>query len=86
MNRPPQKIQKRALESKTMKFSNQYSQYESEFTKFLKELKQQKPDLEEKQRQGRALLWDKEPIQLDERQRTLDSTVKQQAYVYQNKN
>ncbi len=68
-----------------MKFSNQYSQYESDFTKFLKELKQQKPDLEEKQRQGRALLWDKEPIQLDERQRTLDSTVKQQAYVYQNK-
>ncbi len=86
MNRPQQKIQNRALESKTMKFSNQYSQYESEFTKFLKELKQQKPDLEEKQRQGRALLWDKEPIQLDERQRTLDSTVKQQAYVYQNKN
>lgn len=68
-----------------MKFSNQFSQYESEFTKFLKDLKQQKPDMEEKQRQGRALLWDKEPIQLDERARTLDATVKQQAYVYQTK-
>lgn len=68
-----------------MKFSNQYNQYESDFTKFLKELKQQKPDLEEKQRQGRALLWDKEPLQLEERKRTLESTVKQQAYVYQNK-
>jgi hypothetical protein len=68
-----------------MKFSNQHNQYESEFTKFLKELKQQKPDLEAKQREGRALLWDKEPRQLDEQQRTLDSTIKQQAYVYQNK-
>lgn len=68
-----------------MKFSNQFSQYESEYTQFLKELKKQNPDLEEKQRQGRALLWDKEPLQLDERRRTLDSTIKQQAYVYQTK-
>lgn len=68
-----------------MKFFNQHDAYESEYTKFLKELKQQKPGLEERQRQGRALLWDKEPVQLDQQQRTLDSTIKQQAYVYQTK-
>ena len=68
-----------------MKFSNQYSQYESEFTKFMKELKQQKPDLEEKQRQGRALLWDKAPIDLDQRSRSDASRVEQQPYVYQTK-
>lgn len=68
-----------------MKFSNQYDQYESEFTKFLKELKHKNPDLEAKQLEGRALLWDKEPRQLDEQRRTLESTIKQQAYVYQNK-
>jgi len=33
--------------------------YESETTQFLKQLKQQKPALEEQQRAGRALLWDK---------------------------
>lgn len=36
--------------------------YKSEITQFLEELKTQKPELEAQQRQGRALLWDKEPI------------------------
>ncbi|WP_338848653.1 DUF3460 family protein [Massilia sp. W12] len=68
-----------------MKFLNQHNEYESDFTKWMKELKQQKPDLEQKQREGRALLWDKEPLVLDERRRTLESSIKQQAYVYQTK-
>lgn len=68
-----------------MNINNQYSAYESEFTQFLKQLKQQKPDLEEKQRQGRALLWDKEATSLDDQARRSASLVKQQAYVYQNK-
>lgn len=68
-----------------MNINNQHSNYESEFTVFLKQLKQQKPDLEEKQRQGRALLWDKSATSLDEQARRNDATVKQQAYVYQNK-
>lgn len=34
--------------------------YDSEITQFLTQLKQQKPGLEERQRQGRELLWDKQ--------------------------
>ena len=68
-----------------MKFSKQYSQYESEFSLFIKELKQKNPKLEESQREGRALLWDKTPIDLDLQERSKDSRVEQQPYVYQNK-
>ncbi len=68
-----------------MKLSKQYTQYESEITKFIKELKQMNPKLEEQQREGRALLWDTAPIDLDQRERAEDSRVQQQAYVYQNK-
>jgi aspartate ammonia-lyase len=59
------------------------TQYESEITKFINDLKQKNPKLEEGQREGRALLWDKEPIDLDQRTRAEESMVKQQAYVYQ---
>ncbi len=68
-----------------MNINNQHSSYESEFTQFLKQLKQQNPDMEEKQRQGRALLWDKEATSLDDQARRSASLVSQQAYVYQNK-
>ncbi len=68
-----------------MKLSKQYQQYESEITKFIKDLKQKNPKLEEQQREGRALLWDKAPIDLDTVERNEASRVKQQAYVYQNK-
>ena len=68
-----------------MIFSKQFTQYESEITKFIKELKQKNPKLEEQQREGRALLWDKAQIDLDQRDRAKDSRVPQQAYVYQNK-
>lgn len=62
-----------------------FTQYESDFTKFLKELKQKDPELEQKQRAGRAIFWDKSPIDLDARKRAEESRVKQQPYVYQNK-
>ncbi len=68
-----------------MNINNQHSNYESEFTVFLKQWKQQKPELEEKQRQGRALLWDKNTTSLDEQARRKEATIRQQAYVYQNK-
>lgn len=68
-----------------MKFSKQESRYESEATRFLKDLKQKDPSLEQKQRAGRALLWDKSPIDLDARRRTEESRIKQQPYVYQTK-
>ncbi|QAU34195.1 DUF3460 family protein [Janthinobacterium sp. 17J80-10] len=68
-----------------MKLSKQYSLYESEITRFIKDLKEKNPKLEEQQRAGRALLWDKTPVDLDARERAEQSRVKQQAYVYQNK-
>ncbi|SNS71495.1 acetyl-CoA carboxylase carboxyltransferase subunit alpha [Noviherbaspirillum humi] len=60
-------------------------EYESDFTKFLKELKQKDPNLEEKQRNGRLLLWDKGPLDLDNQRRAAESRVKQNGYVYQSK-
>lgn len=68
-----------------MKFSKQDTRYESEFTRFLKDLKQKDPTLEQKQREGRSIWWDKAPIDLDARRRTEESRVKQQPYVYQTK-
>jgi len=58
--------------------------YESEFTKFLRELKQQKPELEADQRKSRAIWWDHQQ-ELETTRRNQESRVKQQAYVYQNK-
>ena len=68
-----------------MKLTNQHQMYESDHTKFIKELKAANPAIEQGQKEGRALLWDKAPIALTEQDRTKDSRVKQQAYVYQNK-
>jgi len=45
-------------------------------------LKEQKPSLEEEQRRGRALLWDKQPIDLDERSSQQQARVNQTPYVY----
>jgi Protein of unknown function (DUF3460) len=71
--------------NQNLNFNNQHSGYESEFTQFLTDLKKQKPDLEEKQRQGRALLWDKEATSLADQARREEATIKQTAYVYQSK-
>ncbi|ABR91720.1 Uncharacterized conserved protein [Janthinobacterium sp. Marseille] len=68
-----------------MKLSKQHSNYQSEITQFISSLKEKNPNLEESQRAGRALLWDKSPIDLDQQARTKASNVSQQAYVYQNK-
>jgi hypothetical protein len=62
-----------------------FQSYESEASQFISQLKKKNPQLEESQRAGRALLWDKEPIDLDQRKRADESRVQQQAYVYQNK-
>ncbi|MEX3629414.1 MAG: DUF3460 family protein [Burkholderia sp.] len=56
--------------------------YTSDVTQFLNQLKQQKPALEDEQRKGRALLWDKQPIDLDERSEQQQSRVRQTSYVY----
>jgi hypothetical protein len=68
-----------------MKLSKQHSMYESDHTLFIKSLKESNPRIEQGQREGRALLWDKESTPLSEQDRVRASTVKQQAYPYQNK-
>ena len=59
------------------------AQYKSNITQFLEELKAQKPELEQAQQEGRALLWDKAPTSPEEQQRNLIARVKQKAYVHQ---
>jgi hypothetical protein len=63
----------------------QHRMYESDHTQFIKGLKEQNPQMEAGQQQGRALLWDKAPTTLDDQSRQRDSGIRQQAYVYQNK-
>jgi hypothetical protein len=68
-----------------MALFKQHSMYESDHTKFIKELKAKTPGMEERQQAGRALLWDKAPTSLDEQRRLKESRIRQQAYVYQTK-
>jgi hypothetical protein len=55
--------------------------YESEITKFLKGLKAAQPELEAKQREGRALLWDKQ-IDREFATQAAAARVPQKSYVY----
>jgi hypothetical protein len=57
--------------------------YESDHTKFIRELKRKNPLIEEGQIRGRAILWDKQ-IDREAERRFRDSRLPQQAYVYQN--
>ena len=56
--------------------------YKSDVTQFIDELKTKKPTLEDEQRRGRALLWDK-PIDRDAQAEYREARVPQQPYVYQ---
>ena len=69
-----------------MKLPAKHMNYVSDHTLFIAELKAKNPGMEEGQRAGRALLWDKPPVSLDEQDRQRASAVKQHAYVYQNQN
>lgn len=56
--------------------------YESEHTRFIRELLQKRPDLIDKQREGRAIWWDKRPKELAEERVRDKSRVAQSPYVY----
>jgi len=58
--------------------------YKSDVTQFIEELKAAKPTLEEEQRAGRALLWDKR-LDREALAEWSDARVPQQPYVYQTK-
>ena len=66
-----------------MPLFNKQASYVSEVTRFITELKQTNPTLEAEQLAGRARLWDKQKIDLDEMRRQQQSRVEQKAYVYQ---
>ena len=58
--------------------------YTSDITTFIDELRSKKPTLEEEQRAGRALLWDKR-IDRELQAEWREARVPQQPYVYQTK-
>jgi hypothetical protein len=58
--------------------------YESDITKFLRELKEKNPDLDRQQREGRAIWWDQD-VDPDLYRRFRDSNLPQPAYVYQSR-
>ncbi len=58
--------------------------YKSDVTQFIDSLKQRDPQLEERQRQGRLLLWDKAQDR-QAQQGFNEGRVDQQPYVYQTK-
>jgi len=61
-----------------------HDMYESEHTRFMRELFQKKPELADEQRRGRAIWWDRD-LDPDQQQRNAQSRVNQTAYVYQTK-
>ena len=56
--------------------------YTSDATQFLDQLKAERPELEQAQREGRALLWDQQ-IDRDQQAQAQAAEVPQRAYVYQ---
>lgn len=55
--------------------------YESDHTKFMRELLEKNPELAEKQKEARAIWWDKK-LDKEENRRFKESKVPQKAYVY----
>jgi hypothetical protein len=58
--------------------------YESDHTKFIRELMDRNPELRKEQQTGRAIWWDKRPHDLADREVMDKGNVAQQPYVYQN--
>jgi hypothetical protein len=58
--------------------------YTSDVTSFIEQLKAARPTLEDEQRAGRALLWDKR-VDREAQADYQDACVPQQPYVYQTK-
>jgi hypothetical protein len=57
--------------------------YESEHTRFIREMKERKPRLEAEQQKSRAIWWDKRPKELAEEKKMDEGRVPQPSYVYQ---
>ena len=56
--------------------------YESEHTKFIRDLLIARPLVDEDRRKGRAIWWDKRPADLAQRREMDEGNVPQKGYVY----
>lgn len=61
-----------------------WKHYKSDITGFIEQLKTNRPSLEEEQRAGRALLWDRR-VDREAQSESQESRLPQQPYVYQPK-
>jgi hypothetical protein len=57
--------------------------YESDHTKFMRELMEKTPRLQDEQRKARAFWWDKDPQDLAAGRTMAEGGVPQKPYVYQ---
>ena len=57
--------------------------YQSDHTKFIRELMARNPGLAQEQQKGRAIWWDRRPQDLAERRTMDEGSVAQTPYVYQ---
>ena len=57
--------------------------YISEFENFLNDLRAKDPGIVAGQKKARAIWWDKKPLSIDEVERSSESRVRQNGYVYQ---
>ncbi len=58
------------------------AQYESEYTRFMREWLQAHPAEAQVQQSGRALWWDKGPVDADWRRRLAEAEVPRKPYYY----
>ena len=58
--------------------------YESDLTRMIRELLEEKPQIVQEQKKGRSLWWDKK-LDPEAQKRAAESRIKQKAYVYQHK-
>jgi hypothetical protein len=58
--------------------------YESDHTRFIRELLEKRPQVDEDRRVGRAIWWDKQPQDLELRREMDEGSVRQKPYVYSN--
>jgi Protein of unknown function (DUF3460) len=56
--------------------------YQSELSQFINQLKKNDPLLENRQKEGREIFWDKPPIDLSERERIASCQLPQKSYSY----
>jgi hypothetical protein len=56
------------------------TRYVSEFDQWLLQFKKDRPDIEHQQQEGRNLLWDKRPEEIEKIKNTINN--KQSGYVY----